>query len=343
MIKLRTGGETIQTFILQNLNEHPNDIARVVATQFGISRQAANQHLKALVARGAVTHTGNTRARIYAMPSLQNWEKSFPLSEDLEEDRVWRDDIAPILTDLPKNAVGIWNYGFTEMLNNAKDHAAGTSLRIQLQRNAESARITLHDNGVGIFRKIQAALGLSDERHAVLELAKGKLTTDPDRHTGEGIFFTSRMFDEFMIDSGGVHFSHQSEKKEDWIVEPEEPLPGTAVSMKLSNHTTKTAKQVFDQFTSGDDYGFTKTIVPVKLARYGTENLVSRSQAKRLLTRVEKFKTVILDFEGIDAIGQSFADEIFRVFAKQNTGIELLRSNAMPDVENMIARAVGNR
>ena len=35
----------------------------------------------------------------------------------------------------------------------------------------------------------------------VWELPKsGKLTTDPDNHTGEGIFFTSRVFDEFEID-----------------------------------------------------------------------------------------------------------------------------------------------
>ena len=57
---------------------------------------------------------------------------------------------------------------------------------------------------MGIFKKIQKALDLLDERHAILELAKGKLTTDPKHHTGEGIFFTSRMFDEFTILSGGV-------------------------------------------------------------------------------------------------------------------------------------------
>jgi hypothetical protein len=46
-------------------------------------------------------------------------------------------------------------------------------------------------NGVGIFKKIQNALGLEDERHAVLELSRGKLTADPARHTGEGIFFVA--------------------------------------------------------------------------------------------------------------------------------------------------------
>ena len=67
----------------------------------------------------------------------------------------------------------------------------------------------LHDNGVGIFKKIQTELRLLDERHAILELAKGKLTTDPKRHTGEGIFFSSRMFDQFDILSGGIFFTHK--------------------------------------------------------------------------------------------------------------------------------------
>ena len=49
----------------------------------------------------------------------------------------------------------------------------------------------------------------------------------------------------------------------------------------LSNHTARTSKKVFDKFTSGDDYGFTKTIVPVKLAQYDENELISRSQAKR--------------------------------------------------------------
>ena len=39
-----------------------------------------------------------------------------------------------------------------------------------------------------------------DKRQALFELSKGKFTTDPSRHSGEGVFFTSRMFDDFEID-----------------------------------------------------------------------------------------------------------------------------------------------
>ena len=181
---------------------------------------------------------------------------------------------------------------------------------------------------------------LNDERHAVLELAKGKLTTDPANHTGEGIYFSSRMFDRFAILSGGVYFSHEFNKPEDWILENESPKAGTAVFMRMAHNSARTVKEVFDRYTAGEDFGFKKTVVPVSLARYGNEMLVSRSQAKRLLARVDRFRIVIFDFEGIDRIGQAFADEVFRVFKNKHPEIQLYFTNTVPDVQDMIVRAL---
>jgi hypothetical protein len=110
--------------------------------------------------------------------------------------------------------------------------------------------------------------------------------------------------------------------------------------MRLNNHTARTSKKVFDQFSTDDDYGFTKTVVPVELAQYGDNNLVSRSQAKRLLARIEKFKVVVFDFDGVALIGQAFADEIFRVFALSHPGIILEHLNANNEVSKMILRAL---
>jgi hypothetical protein len=195
------------------------------------------------------------------------------------------------------------------------------------------------DDGERIFNKIQRELNLNDERHAVLELAKGKLTTDPERHSGQGIFFTSRMFDEFMIISGNICFSHQFNQEENWILEASKPQSGTFVTLKLNNDTSRTSKKVFDNFSSGEDDEFTKTVVPVHLAQYGEEKLVSRSQAKRLLAGLDKFKVVVLHFSGVEAIGQAFADEVFRVFKIQHPEMELVSLYASKEVEQMIRRA----
>ena len=89
----------------------------------------------------------------------------------------------------------------------------------------------------------------------------------------------------------------------------------------------------------GEDDGFNKTVVPVKLAQYGNDKLISRSEAKRLLERVELFKIVIFDFSNVDSIGQAFADEIFRVFALQHPEIELTFMHVNREVKQMIDRA----
>ena len=248
-------------------------------------------------------------------------------------------EVRDALGDLPDNVLEIWQYGFTEIFNNAIDHADGTHIWVQIRKTAATTEMMISDDGYGIFKKIQTAMGLLDARHAILELSKGKLTTDPTHHTGEGIFFSSRMFDLFDILSEGVYFSHEIEGAEDWIIEGDKKSKGTAVWMRLNNHTARTTKEIFDQYNSGDDYGFTKTVVPVRMAQYGEDKLISRSQARRVLARVELFKTVLFDFTEVETIGQAFADEIFRVFAMQHPEIQLVPMNANSETKRMIARA----
>ena len=342
MARIRSRGENIRRFIVSNVEKHPKDIAKLTADKFGITRQAVNKHLQRLVDDRALVPRGNTRNLTYRLRPLEEWRKTYPLIKGLAEDVVWRQDVTPSLGQMPENVLDIWHYGFTEMFNNAIDHSSGTTIGIRLRKTATDTELVLYDDGIGIFKKIQTELNLLDERHAILELSKGKLTTDPANHTGEGIFFTSRMFDDFDILSGGVYFSHKFGEKEDWILEQDKFSSGTAVWMKLNNHTARTTKKVFDQFTSDDDIGFTKTVVPVRLAQYGDDKLVSRSQAKRLLARIDRFKTVIFDFQGVDSIGQAFADEVFRVFALKHPDIELLTMKTNSAVKRMIHRARGS-
>jgi anti-sigma regulatory factor (Ser/Thr protein kinase) len=311
----------------------------VTAEKFGSTRQAVHKHLQRLITEGAIKESGQTRNKEYQLAPLVQWDKVYDVTPNLAEDTVWRTDIAPLLGRLPENVQSIWHYGFTEMFNNVIDHSDATWVSISLKKTSAATTIQIFDNGVGIFKKIQAALELTDERHAVLELAKGKFTTDPANHSGEGIFFSSRMFDEFVILSGDVYFSHEFDKREDWILQPSDSGGGTLVRMVLHNHTARTVKKVFDRFTSDDEYGFTKTVVPVKLMRYGDDNLVSRSQAKRLLARFDRFKVVMLDFSGVATIGQAFADEVFRVFKTKHPEVELVPLHASSEVKRMISRA----
>jgi DNA-binding transcriptional ArsR family regulator len=340
MRKIRARGEDIRKFIIDHVAKHPTDIAKLTARHFNITRQAVNKHLQRLTEENALLESGQTRNRVYKLAPLLEWHHVYKIQKALAEDLVWRQDIRNIMGNLPGNVLNIWHYGFTEMFNNAIDHSAGSEIVVGITKTAASTEMIITDNGLGIFKKIQAILNLLDERHALLELSKGKLTTDPKQHSGEGIFFTSRMFDSYGILSGGVYFSHDFEELEDWLLEKEQ-FSGTSVLMRLNNHTSRTTKKIFDQYTSGKDYGFNKTVVPVNLAQYENDKLISRSQAKRLLARVELFKVVIFDFTDVESIGQAFADEIFRVFALQHPHIELTAIHANSHVRQMIERAKG--
>lgn len=340
-IKKRATGDDIRQFILEYVRAHPQDIATLSAQQFGISRQAINRHLKTLTQQGLIEVSGATRNKQYQLKAIEVFTTSYPLA-NLEEHKVWSKEIAPRLIKfvLPKNVMTIWEYGFTEMLNNAIDHSDGVTVSISLAIYATYARLQIADNGEGIFTRISRLLNLDDERHAVLELSKGKLTTDPANHSGEGIFFTSRLFDHFMVSSGKVFFSHDLHAPEDWILEKEASTSGTLVELELNHYAQYTVKEVFDTYASGDDYGFVKTVVPVRLAQYGNESLISRSQAKRVLARIDRFKVVIFDFEGVESVGQAFADEIFRVFKNRRPDIQVQYIKANAETEAMILRAL---
>ncbi len=338
----RTKSKIIRDFILEKIPVHPSDISAVVAEQFGISRQAASRHVRQLVESGSILTSGSGRCVKYELKEIKSVWKRFSLKGDpLEEDIIWANHVKPIIAPIVNdNAHQILNYGFTEIFNNALDHSAGAVVHINVTIYVNKIVIRIDDDGIGIFKKIQDYFKLEDPRHALLELAKGKLTSDPERHTGEGIFFASRMFDCFIIWSHFLSYIRYSD--DDWLFEDrEKDRKGTYVTMEINPNTTKTTLEIFDKYAGeANDYGFTRTHVPVNLSLYEGETLVSRSQAKRLLSRVDRFTEVWLDFKDVKSIGPAFADEIFRVFAKAHPNIRLRWENANPMVEKMIGRAM---
>ena len=337
----RDRANRIREFVLKHVSGHPRDIVTVAAKKFSVTRQSVSRHLGRLVEEGLLEASGNTRSREYALRFFVDQVVEINNVSESEEDQVWRVSVRPHLDDLSPNLLEICAYGFTEMFNNVIDHSDSTLARVDVKRNAEETRILIWDNGVGIFAKLQKAFQLSDPRDALLELSKGKFTSDPGKHTGEGIFFTSRMFDEFTIYSDQLMFA-RSNLEDDWIIEVEnnDTPRGTVIELVIRTDTTRTQKQIFDEYAGADgDYSFTKTHVPVSLARYGEEQLISRSQAKRLLARFEEFDVIFLDFKGIGSIGQAFADEVFRVFVGEHPDIHIAPVNMSEAVERMMMRA----
>ena len=336
-------GEIIRQQILRDVKHHPKDITRHIANIFSITPQAVNNHIKRLEDESRITSEGRGKGKVYFLGDIRSHSGLFQFGEHFSEDRVWRDEFTFLLAGIRDNVDEICHYGFTEMVNNAIDHSEGNTVFIRVDRTKELLSITIVDDGEGIFRKIARECDLMDETQAILELSKGKLTTDPENHSGEGVFFTSRAFDIFEIYSKELKFSHNVALNFDYLLDVDIARDdrGTMIFMSINRNSPRVLKDIFDSFTSGpDEFNFNKTVIPVKLAAYDNERLVSRSQAKRLLLRVERFQNVVFDFEGVPSVGQAFADEIFRVYALKHDEITLLPIGMSDSVEFMVKRAI---
>jgi hypothetical protein len=330
--------ELIQT-VTRDVIAHPRDLTRQYADRLGISRVAANRYIQQLETEGWIARSGSSTHPVFSLGFKRHVSHRYPL-QGLEEHVAWERDFKPCFNLLP-NVQNIASHGFTEIVNNAVDHSAGNSVSLWAYQDEDSFRLVVADDGVGIFAKISAAFQLPDMRLALFELSKGKLTTDPSKHTGEGVFFTSRMFDLFEIEANGLQYNHRQGSSDDWLREEVTRPKGTAVFMQISLKSERTAADVYSQFTNApEDFDFSKTIVPMRLAKLGDEQLVSRSQAKRLIARFDRFKSVILDFEGVQEIGQAFADELFRVYGSNHPNVELIPQNMTQQVERMWLRAI---
>lgn len=337
----RTVDEEIVKFIIAHVEDQPLDIGRSITAKFGVTRQTSSNYLSRLVREGVLIASGMTTARRYDLAVLTKIFEETEITPDMEDDFIWRRSIRPKIEKyIPKNVLDICQYGFTEMFNNVIDHSGSETCVYSCERTAKDLEFWLIDKGVGIFEKIRSAFNLSDPRHALLELSKGKLTTAAEKHSGEEIFFTSRMMDRFVLSANGLVYAKRR-SDDGWLVEVDdiEDQKGTSVRLAINVDATHTIKEVFDKFSAGEDYSFAKTHVPLQLAKYEGENLVSRSQARRLLVRVDRFTEVLLDFENIDEIGQAFADEIFRVFATEHPEIRIATIRTNENIDSMIRRA----
>ncbi|MDR3020291.1 MAG: DUF4325 domain-containing protein [Treponema sp.] len=330
---VRKRGEEVRNFILENLSDNSN-IAALTADQFKISLPAVYKHIDRLVSKNQITKKSGR----FVLQSKQH-KYTYKIDKNLFEDAVWEKEIKKHFVNVSANIWNIWVYGFLEMFNNAIDHSQGKKINVTINKNQIFTAMSISDDGIGIFNNIKNSFNLIDEKDALLELAKGKRTTDSSRHSGQGIFFTSRVFDVFYIVSNGITYKINSEISEH--PKTSRIKSSTFVFMRLANNSNKIMKDVFDKYSTEVPGDFDKTIIPIRLVN--SADLVARSQARRILSGLELFKEVILDFKDIVYIGQAFGDEVFRVFPEMYPNTKIIAQNANDEVEYMIKRAVNTR
>ncbi|MDD3897056.1 MAG: DUF4325 domain-containing protein [Candidatus Peribacteraceae bacterium] len=318
--------------------------SQAIAKKFGVSRQYAQRMLRDLVQEGLLMKLGSTKAASYVLPKYAgsvewSFRKRFS-NQNLAEHEVLEDieGRAQFRQSLPENIRSIFEYAFSEMLNNAIEHSQSENVQIEVEKRGGTLIFQVNDFGIGVFRNVMQQRRLKSELEAVQDLLKGKTTTQPRAHSGEGIFFTSKIADVFSLESFGYKLIIDHLVDDIFFEEAKPSKRGTKVFFQIACDSQQHLNDIFKEYqTDPEERGFDRTEIQVRLYTMGTIH-ISRSQARRVLAGLEKFTSIVLDFEKVPNVGQAFADEIFRVFKNRYPAIQITPVNMNDAVRFMVER-----
>lgn len=309
---------------------------RDVVRALRVSAATAHRLLQALVLAGSLERRGKGRSSSYCLPTVR---RRFRL-DGLDEHRAWDAVAAEIgrIRPLPSDAARSLAYVASEILNNAVDHSHGRTVTVGVAFEKGGTSVTtVTDDGIGVFRRVCEDFGYATPADAIVQLEKGKLTSDPARHSGEGLFFSSKAVTRFRLESQGTAWIVDNEVH-DSAIAPSEVRRGTRARLEIVPGVVPRLEEVFASYTDPETLEFTRTRATIKLAALGSV-LVSRSEAKRLVLRLTEFRNVTLDFSQVEVVGQGFCDEVFRVFALAHPEITLEPVGMNDTVAFMVGRA----
>ncbi len=318
---------------------------------FAVSRQYVSLLIGELVAMKKLIRIGSTKNAFYILPEYaREHPQVLPTTffkrlknSDLEEHKILTEieEKFPQISELQEHIRNIFTFAFSEMLNNAIEHSRSKTISIEISISGNELWFIINDVGVGVFRNVMEKKRLTSELEAIQDILKGKTTTIPKSHTGQGIFFTSKAADIFILDSFGYLMTVNNNIHDVTARKVGTTKRGTRVIFRIKINSHKHLSDVFKKYTDLRDegnYGFDKTEIRVKL--YTTSGInISRSQARRILHGLEKFKIILFDFDKVPMVGQAFVDEIYRVFHNKHPDIELQEAHTNEAVTFMIERA----
>lgn len=320
---------------------------RDIIDLFKISRQYAVALVNDLVSKDQLVKVGSTNRAYYLLPESVNEVGAFPArigkrlkNENLQEHEIYEDiqNQYPPIKRLPENIRSILNYSFSEMVNNAIEHSKSKYIEVEVSVQNRKLNFIVNDFGIGVFRNIMEQKRLKNEVEAMQDLLKGKTTTMPKSHSGQGIFFTSKAADVFNLESYGYVLTINNKTHEVSYRALPALKRGTKVKFSIDVNSTRHLSTIFRKFSVGTEFAFNKTEIKVTLYGSGDWVHVSRSQARRILEGLNKFESIIMDFDKVPTIGQAFADEVFRVFKEKYPRIEIQPINMDEAVRFMVER-----
>lgn len=185
----------VKKLIFSFLQEYGRVTTADIVGKTGLSRAYAQRFIKDLADDGKIIRIGKANLAHYVPAAQKGAPPTKPLrvrkimiNRGLAEDKVLggiKSD-SSIFKKLAGNVSSIIDYAFTEMLNNAIEHSGSDKIDIVVLRTATDIRFSVADRGVGIFNNIRRKKRLTGTMDAIGELLKGKETTAPEAHSGEG-------------------------------------------------------------------------------------------------------------------------------------------------------------
>lgn len=338
----------IRDIILKHLKKKKEIKVSEIVKETGFSRAYISRFFQELKNEGEIVLIGKANKARYVLMgggtaieakkivlSVRHILQNKNLSEDLVLDEIKQD--SGIFLKLPKNISIILDYAFTEMLNNAIEHSRSSKIEVKMKKTKDAVLFDVRDWGVGIFSNIMRKKRLKNEFEAIQDLLKGKQTTKPKQHTGEGIFFTSKVGDTLII-QGSAKKVIFNNLLDDIFIKDSKKIMGTRVVFTVGIKSKNNLNNIFKKYSAGA-FSFGRTETKVALYKLDSE-FISRSQARRILSGLEKFKKIVLDFKKVDTVGQAFADQVFRVWNEHYPDIEIEHRNANKNIVFMIKRSL---
>ena len=328
--------EQIKDFILENLTRHQKDIIKASIRKFGLSRQAILKHMHTLISEDRVVAYGKTRDRFYELIPLVNFSKTVDIKNSFFPDEILKKQILPNLNSVALNIYEICEFSIMALLSNALDHAQATKLHYKLYVSPNDVHFVLSDNGIGIFENLNNSLILEDIQVAAIEIAKGRITTDPQNHGGDELMTVIHLFDKVTIDSSGICLTYYN-KKNEWTVTRSSQQKGTRIHLEIKSNSRRTCQEIFRQIFDREN----KLVrIPVNLVRSDGEQVNSRIQAQSLLHNIKDLTEIEFDFKNIELIGPAFADELVRKTKEKNQLADIKWTNSTKMVDVLMSRAI---
>ncbi|MCE2660532.1 MAG: ATP-binding protein [Rubrivivax sp.] len=317
---------------------HGDNLPAELARRLDIGPGQLSALLEQLTQQGWLVAHSQGQQTVYRPGALRQVALTYALA-GLEEDLPWRRDFAPSF-ELSRTQAQTLGQAVSELLNNAIDHSGGTQVSLSLRQTPHSLQLLVADDGIGLFQHLSETVAISDPALALLELSKGRLTSQPLHHCGHGLLLSARLADVCVVQANGQSWMTRQGDGGAWQSQLfKTTRNGTSVFLSIARDATRTPESVLSAWRA-DDTDFSRTCVPLRLLvqDQASTMLHSRADARRVTHRLTTFALAELDFEGIEALGPAFTDELLRVWARSHPQVQLKYLHAAPQVLQALHR-----